>query len=376
MGRTRTDEFRKDAVRIALTSGLTRKQVASDLGVGMSTLNKWITTHRDTDVVSKEDLGLAQENDRLRRENRILKEEREIPKKGHSVLREPKAVRFKFIEEHRSAFSIGRMCHVMDVSSRGLRAFRSRPASRRQRSDLITLAHIKEQSRLSLGSYGRPRMTEELKELGLNIGRRRVGRLMRQNGISVVRTRKHKVTTDSNHKFNIAPNLLDRNFTAAGPNQKWAGDITYIWTREGWLYLAVILDLHSRRVIGWAVSNRMKRDLAIRALGMAIAFRAPSKGCIHHTDRGSQYCSHDYQKILRQHGFKASMSGKGNCYDNAAVETFFKTIKAELIWRYSWETRRQAEMAIFEYINGFYNPRRRHSALGWKSPVAFERKVA
>ncbi|WP_235191427.1 IS3 family transposase, partial [Palleronia rufa] len=155
-----------------------------------------------------------------------------------------------------------------------------------------------------------------------------------------------------------------------------AGSDSYVWTREGWLYLAVILDLHSRRVIGWAVSNRMKRDLAIRALNMAIAFRAPPKGCIHHTDRGSQYCSHDYQKLLRQHGFKVSMSGKGNCYDNAAVETFFKTIKAELIWRRSWETRRQAEVAIFEYINGFYNPRRRHSALGWKSPVAFERKVA
>ena len=241
---------------------------------------------------------------------------------------------------------------------------------------MVTLAHIKEQSRLSLGSYGRPRMTEELKEIGLNIGHRSVGRLMRQNGISVVRTRKHKVTTDCNHKFNIAPNLLDRNFAADGPNQKWAGDITYIWTREGWLYLAVILDLHSRRVIGWAVSNRMKRDLAIRALKMAIAFRAPPKGCIHHTDRGSQYCSHDYQKILRQHSFKVSMSGKGDCYDNAAVETFFKTIKAELIWRDTWNTRRQAEMAVFEYINGFYNPRRRHSALGWKSPVAFERKVA
>ena len=264
----------------------------------------------------------------------------------------------------------------MDVSPRGLRAFRNRPASRRQRSDLVTLAHIKEQSRLSLGSYGRPRMTEELKEIGLNVGHRCVGRLMRQNGIAVVRTRKHKATTDSNHKFNIAPNLLDRNFTADQPNQKWAGDITYIWTREGWLYLAVILDLHSRRVIGWAVSNRMKRDLAIRALNMAIAFRAPPKGCIHHTDRGSQYCSHDYQKILRQHGFKVSMSGKGNCYDNAAVETFFKNIKAELIWRDTWKTRRKAEMAIFEYINGFYNPRRRHSALGWKTPVAFERKVA
>jgi putative transposase len=280
------------------------------------------------------------------------------------------------------------MCHVMDVSPRGLRAFRSRPASRRQRSDMVTLAHIKEQSRLSLGSYGRPRMTEELKEIGLNIGHRRVGRLMRQNGISVVRTHKHKVTTDSNHKFNIAPNLLDRNFAADVPNQKWAGDITYIWTREGWLYLAVILDLHSRRVIGWAVSNRMKRDLAVRALKMAIAFRAPPKGCIHHTDRGSQYCSHDYQKILREHGFKVSpshackhalpgqwMSGKGNCYDNAAVETFFKTIKAELIWRHTWETRRSAEVAVFEYINGFYNPPRRHSALGWKSPVAFERRV-
>ena len=241
---------------------------------------------------------------------------------------------------------------------------------------MIVLAHIKEQSRLSLGSYGRPRMTEELKEVGIDVGHRRVGRLMRENGISVERTRKFKATTDSNHTFNIAPNLLDRDFSAAGPNQKWVGDISYIWTREGWLYLVVILDLHSRRVIGWAVSNRMKRDLAIRALKMAIAFRGPPKGCIHHTDRGSQYCSHDYQKILREHGFRVSMSGKGNCYDNAAVETFFKTIKAELIWRQSWATRRQAEMAIFEYINGFYNPRRRHSALGWKSPVAFERKVA
>jgi putative transposase len=138
----------------------------------------------------------------------------------------------------------------------------------------------------------------------------------------------------------------------------------------------VILDLHSRRVIGWAVSNRMKRDLAIRALKMAIALRSPPPDCIFHSDRGSQYCSHDYQKILREHGFKTSMSGKGNCYDNAAVETFFKTIKAELIWRRSWETRRQAETAIFQYINGFYNPRRRHSTLGGKSPLAFERQVA
>lgn len=285
-------------------------------------------------------------------------------------------MRFEFIEEHRDAFCAKRMCDVLEVSARGLRAYRSRPASHRQRTDMVVLAHIKEQSRLSLGSYGRPRMTEELKELGLNVGHRRVGRLMRENGIRVERSKKYKVATDSNHAFNIAPNLLNRDFHADAPNQKWAGDISYVWTREGWLYLAVILDLHSRRVIGWAVSNRMKRDLAIRALKMAVALRQPPKGCIHHTDRGSQYCSHDYQKLLRQHGFQVSMSGKGNCYDNSAVETFFKTIKAELIWRRSWQTRRDAELAIFQYINGFYNPRRRHSALGWKSPVAFERKVA
>ena len=262
--------------------------------------------------------------------------------------------------------------------------------SRGQRDDMVILAHVREQHRLSLQSYGRPRMTEELQELGLKVGHRRVGRLMRENDIKIIRTQKYKATTDSNHTFNIAPNLLDQDFSADGPNQKWAGDISYIWTSEGWLYLAVILDLYSRRIIGWApsrdiaaqctagqwYSNRMKRDLAIRALDMAVALRQPPKGCIHHTDRGSQYCSHDYQKRLSKRGFKVSMSGKGNCYDNSMVETFFKSIKAELIWRNKRDTRRQAEGAIFQYINGFYNPRRRHSSLGGKSPLAFERKAA
>ena len=285
-------------------------------------------------------------------------------------------MRFAFIADNKGMLPVNRLCQIMNVSPRGYRSFCSRPLSASQRKDLVVLAHIREQFALSLGSYGRPRMTEELKETGVDVGHRRVGRIMRENSIRVERSKKYKVTTDSNHKFNIAPNLLDRDFNADKPNQKWAGDISYIWTREGWLYLAVILDLHSRRVIGWAVSNRMKRDLAIRALEMAINLRKPPKGCIHHTDRGSQYCSHDYQKILRKHGFKVSMSGKGNCFDNAAVETFFKTIKAELIWRQSWPTRRAAELAIFNYINGFYNARRKHSALGWKSPLAFERKAA
>ena len=238
------------------------------------------------------------------------------------------------------------------------------------------LAHIREQYSLSLGSYGRPRMTMELKEAGLEVGERRVGRLMRINGIKPVRTRKHKVTTDSQHRLGVAANWLDGDFVAAAPNQKWAGDITYVWTREGWLYLAVILDLHSRRVVGWAVSDRMKKDLAIRALDMAVRLRNPPPGCLFHSDRGSQYCSYDYQKKLQAYGLRPSMSGKGNCYDNASVETFFKSLKAELIWRQSWPTRRQAEAAIFQYINGFYNTRRRHSYLGGISPLAFEAKVA
>lgn len=226
---------------------------------------------------------------------------------------------FRFVEEQRGAFPVDRLCRVMNVSARGLRAFRSRPASRRQHMDMVVLAHIKEQSRLSLGSYGRPRMTEELKEVDVDVGHHRVGRLMRKNGIIVERTRKFKATTDSDHTFNIAPNLLDRDFTADRLNQKWADDISYIWTREGWLYLAMILDLHSRCVIGWAVSNRMKRDLAITALKMATTLRSPPRGCIFHSDRGSQYCSHDYQKVLRQHGLKTSMSSKGDSYAHALV---------------------------------------------------------
>ena len=222
----------------------------------------------------------------------------------------------------------------------------------------------------------RPRMTEEWNGPGLRVGQRRVGRLMRQNGIRIVRSRKFKRTTDSDHAFNIAPKLLQQDFSASGPNQKWAGDITYVWTREGWVSLAVIIDLYSRRVIGWAISNRMKQDLAIRALNMAVALHRPPPGCIHHTDRGSQYCAHEYQKILRRHGFSVSMSDKGNCHDNSAVERCFKFLRAERVWRRECHPRRDVEIAVFQYINGFYNPRRKHSALGWKSPVAFEQRAA
>lgn len=285
-------------------------------------------------------------------------------------------MRFAFVHEHRSRWSVEGLCRVLQLSTRGYRAWVARPVSQRARTDLKVLAHIREQYSLSKGTYGRPRMTLELKEEGLAVGERRVGRLMRLNGIRPVRTRRHKVTTDSQHHLGVAPNLLDGDFLADAPNRKWAGDISYIWTAEGWLYLAVVIDLFSRRVVGWAVSDRMKKDLAIRALEMAIHLRKPPKGCIFHSDRGSQYCSYAFQKTLQAGGLVPSMSGKGNCYDNAAVETFFKSLKAEVLWRQNWPTRRQAETAIFQYINGFYNPRRRHSYLGGISPLAFEAKAA
>ena len=285
-------------------------------------------------------------------------------------------MKFAFVHEHRDCWPVERICRTLQVSTRGYRAWASRPTCRRDRTDMKVLAHIREQYTLSRGTYGRPRMTLELKEVGLDVGERRVGRLMKINGIQPIRTRRHKVTTDSQHHLGIAANLLDGDFLALAPNWKWAGDMSYIWTNEGWLYLAVVIDLFSRRVVGWAVSDRMKKDLAIRALEMAIRLRNPPKGCIFHSDRGSQYCSYDFQKKLQGNELLPSMSGKGNCYDNAAVETFFKSLKAEVLWRQTWPTRRQAETAIFQYINGFYNPRRRHSYLGGISPLAFEAKVA
>jgi putative transposase len=204
----------------------------------------------------------------------------------------------------------------------------------------------------------------------------RVARLMRDNGLKALQKRRYKKTTDSGHGGPVAANLLDQDFACDGPDQKWGADISYIWTAEGWLYLAIVLDLYSRRIVGWATSDRLKKDLALRALQRAIALRRPSPGLIQHTDRGSQYCSDDYQRLLKAHGIIPSMSGKGNGYDNAMVETVFKTIKSELIWRISFQTRSAAELALGRYIDGFYNPRRRHSALGYKSPASFEAEMA
>ena len=264
-------------------------------------------------------------------------------------------MRFAFIDAQKAHWPVTVQCGVLDVSCSGYYAWKGRPVAPRATEDAELVIEIKAAHKAGRGAYGSPRVHRELRAQGRRIGRKRVERLMRQEGIVARKKRRFRKTTDSNHPHPIAPNVLERHFDVELPNTAWVTDVTYVWTYEGWLYLAVILDLHSRRVVGWAVSDRMKKDLAIRALDMAVRLRQPPDGCLFHSDRGSQYCSYDYQKKLQAHGLRPSMSGKGNCYDNASVETFFKSLKAELIWRHTWPTRRQAEAAIFQYINGFYN---------------------
>ncbi len=281
-------------------------------------------------------------------------------------------MRFQLIDACRADMPIRRACRLLSVSQSGYYAWRDRPASPRQRDDMVLLAHIRNAFALSNETYGSPRMTRELQEEGLCVGRRRVARLMRDNDLQARRKRRFRRTTDSRHSWPITPNILGGDFSAEHTNQKWGVDISYVWTREGWLYLAIVMDLFSRRIIGWSTSDRLKRDLALEAFRRAVALREPPPGLIHHSDRGSQYCSIDYRTALNNIGAIASMSGKGNCYDNAVVETFFKTIKSELIWRTVFHTRRQAETEIARYIDGFYNPVRRHSTCDYQSPIKYE----
>ncbi len=285
-------------------------------------------------------------------------------------------MRFRLIDANKADLPIDRMCVLLEVSVSGYYAWKNRLPNKRQLDDLILLAHIRTHFTLSNQTYGAPRMHAELQEEGLIVGRHRVARLMRDNGLKAMQKRRFKRTTDSNHGGVIAANLLDQDFSCERSEQKWGVDISYIWTAEGWLYLAIVLDLYSRRIVGWAVSDRLKKDLALNALHRAIIMRQPQPGLIHHSDRGSQYCSDDDQNLPKNYGIIPSMSGKGNCYDNAMVETVFKTIKSELVWRTSYQTRWEAEKSIGNYIDGFYNPRRRHSAIGYKSPITFEASMA
>lgn len=282
-----------------------------------------------------------------------------------------------FIEEHRQEFDITLMCRLLTVSRSGYYAWRKRQPSAREMADTQLLEEIKKIFAASGQTYGSPRIHMELRAEGIRCSRKRVERLMRENGIKVVQKRKRRVvTTDSDHDFLVAPNLLGRDFTAEKPNEKWVTDISYIRTDTGWLYLAVVMDLFSRAIVGWAMRPDLSQALVLSALRMAIANRQPPAGLLHHSDRGSQYCAHAYRQFQTEHKMVTSMSRKGNCHDNAAMESFFATLKKDLVSRRHYRNQAEARRDIFSYIEGFYNRRRRHSTLGYVSPIAFENAYA
>ena len=268
------------------------------------------------------------------------------------------------------------MCEVLDVSRSGYYTWRSRPASVREMADKRYLAKIKQIHNETKQRYGYERIWLALQQQAIDCGKHRVRRLMRQEGLVAIQTKRYKRTTKANPEHRPAPNLLEGDFWTDKPNTKWSADITYIPTQEGWLYLAVILDLFSRRIVGWAMNARMTQQLVSAALQMALDQRRPAGPLVHHSDRGSQYTGRTFQNLLASHGITPSMSGRGNCYDNAPVESFFGTLKGELVNHAVYRTRQEAMTDIFLYLEGFYNRTRLHSTIGFQSPAEFEAAYA
>jgi putative transposase len=282
------------------------------------------------------------------------------------------------MDRHRGEFSVRLMCRVLSVAASGYYAWRKRLPSRRAQRDERLRLEVRASHQRSGQTYGAPRVHRDLKDAGERVARKRVARLMREDGMVARQPKRWVCTTDSRHSDPIAPNLLDQNFSldyAGSLDRVWVSDITYIPTREGWLYLAVVLDLASRRCIGWAMRSTLDAELSLSALRMALATRRAGEGTIHHSDRGSQYTCQDYRALLAAHGLLASMSRKGNCWDNAVAESFFATLEFELIMKSDWHTRQEARSAIFRYIETWYNRVRRHSTLGYISPAEYERKL-
>ena len=281
-------------------------------------------------------------------------------------------MRFEFIDDHRGEVAVTRMCKALNVSPSGYYAWRTRPVSAREMANRELVKRIEAVYNDSYETYGSPRVYFELKAQGVPCSENRVARLMRLRGLQARQVRCYKSTTRRNKRRPVAPNILKRDFAAERPDHKWLTDITYIPTREGWLYLAAVLDLFGRRIVGWAMSERITADLTIRALKMAIRQRRPGAGLIHHSDQGSQYTDGGYQSLLREHGMQASMNGVGTWYDNAPMESFFGTLKSELVHHRVYNSREEARSDLFYYIEAFYNRRRRHSSLAYLSPVAYE----
>ena len=281
-------------------------------------------------------------------------------------------MKYRFMRAHQGLYPVGKMCRALKVSRGGYYAWLKRPLSKRAKENRMLAAQIERIYRKSHGRYGSPRITHELSRMGHRVSRPRVARLMRRSGLSAKRRKKFTVTTNSNHKYSISPNLLDRDFSVSQFARVWLSDITYIRTAQGWLFLTVILDLYNRMIVGWAMSDGLSAaETSIAALQQAWKRFHPRPNLIFHSDRGVQYACHDFRNQLTTYRMIQSMSRKGNCWDNAVAESFFATLKKELVYQNSFKTKSQARQAIFEYIEIFYNRQRKHSYLEYESPVQF-----
>jgi transposase InsO family protein len=283
-------------------------------------------------------------------------------------------MKYQFIENYRSSFAVEKMCLALKISKSGYYAWRDRPKSKRDLANEKLDHHIRTIYEQNKGRCGSPRITEALNDQEIACSENRVAARMRKNNIKAKTKKRFKVTTHSKHKHPTSANLLNQDFTAQHPDQVWVSDITYLWTREGWLYLAVILDLFSRRIVGWAMSHRLGQEFVLNAFQQALWRRRPGSGVIFHSDQGVQYACTAFRNLLKEHKFIQSMSGKGNCYDNAVAESFFHTLKTELVYFETYHTREDARNSVFEYIETYYNRFRMHSTINYCSPVQFEQR--
>jgi putative transposase len=378
-----TAEFKELAVK-RLKSGQSVGLVARELGLVEQTLRNWVKAagrgqlnSPGAKIITAEQMELS----RLRAENAKLRMECEILKKSDSVLRERCPVKYARIDGQRDAYPLSALCATPGVSSSGYLAWKcGGTANRKRLSDPQMLTLIRAIHAEPKGAFGSPRMVREIRGRGFPASKARIERLMRENGIRARHKQRYKATTDSRHSLPVAPNRLNRNFTPSVPNQVWTADLTYLWTTEGWLYLAVVLDLFNREVVGWSLKPRMTADIVIDALTMAWFRRKPAPGLLHHSDRDSQYASHAFQARLKGYGMTCSTTRKGNCWDNVPTESFFNSFKNERVHGTRYETRAEAIADAFDYIEPFYAPqevplgdnrRRRHSTLGYTSPQQF-----
>ncbi|WP_313597646.1 IS3 family transposase [Psychrobacter sanguinis] len=371
--RTYSDEFKAEAVKKIADNNGNISATAKQLGIAMQTLSNWNNKANQGKLVGTKQydpdlMSALQEIKQLKRQLKVAEEEREIFKKGDGVLRQAQLVKYAFIKDNQQLFRISSMCRVLSVKLSSYYDWLGRNVScqqihRNQCELLVKAAHSETKER-----YGFERLHAYLSGQGHDISLYMVRSIKEEYGIKCRRHKRFKVTTDSNHNKLVYPNVLDQQFDAKCPNQAWVSDITYIWTNEGWLYLAGVKDLYTKELVGYAINKRMTADLVCRALNMAIKNKRPNKGLIVHSDRGSQYCSHAYHKIIKQHQFTGSMSAKGNCFDNAPIESFWGTLKNELVYHQDYKTRFAAINDIIRYIELYYNQTRIQKGLGYKSP--------